>query len=35
MLPTTAEILDNPIATACGFALDIGKARFFTPGVAP
>jgi nicotinamide-nucleotide amidase len=34
MLPTTAEILDNPIGTACGFALDIGKARFFfTPGV--
>jgi nicotinamide-nucleotide amidase len=33
-LPTTAEILDNPIGTACGFALDIGKARFFfTPGV--
>lgn len=34
MLPTTAEVLDNPIGTACGFALDIGKARFFfTPGV--
>lgn len=34
MLPTTAEILDNPIGSACGFALDIGKARFFfTPGV--
>jgi nicotinamide-nucleotide amidase len=34
MLPTTAELLDNPIGTACGFALDIGKARFFfTPGV--
>src|SRR5437868_14425001 len=34
MLPTTAEMLDNPIGTACGFALDIGKARFFfTPGV--
>ena len=33
-LPTTAEVLDNPIGTACGFALDIGKARFFfTPGV--
>ena len=26
--------IDNPIGTACGFALDIGKARFFfTPGV--
>jgi nicotinamide-nucleotide amidase len=34
MLPTTSEILDNPIGTACGFALDIGNARFFfTPGV--
>jgi nicotinamide-nucleotide amidase len=34
MLPQTAEILDNPIGTACGFALDIGGARFFfTPGV--
>jgi nicotinamide-nucleotide amidase len=34
MLPSTAEIIDNPIGTACGFALDIGKARFFfTPGV--
>src|SRR5262247_600479 len=34
MLPTIAEVLDNPIGTACGFALDIGKARFFfTPGV--
>ena len=34
MLPETAEVLDNPIGTACGFAMDIGKARFFfTPGV--
>jgi nicotinamide-nucleotide amidase len=34
MLPATAEVLDNPIGTACGFAVDIGKARFFfTPGV--
>jgi nicotinamide-nucleotide amidase len=34
MLPTSAEMIDNPIGTACGFALDIGKARFFfTPGV--
>ena len=34
MLPSTAEMIDNPIGTACGFALDIGQARFFfTPGV--
>jgi len=34
MLPAGAELLDNPIGTACGFALDIGNARFFfTPGV--
>ena len=34
MLPRGAEVLDNPIGTACGFAVDIGKARFFfTPGV--
>ena len=34
MLPARAEMLDNPIGTACGFAMDIGKARFFfTPGV--
>ena len=34
MLPATAEVIDNPIGTACGFAVDIGRARFlFTPGV--
>ncbi|OLD77779.1 MAG: hypothetical protein AUG87_03260 [Candidatus Rokubacteria bacterium 13_1_20CM_4_70_14] len=34
VLPATAELIDNPIGTACGFALDIGRARFFfTPGV--
>jgi nicotinamide-nucleotide amidase len=34
MLPVSAEMIDNPVGTACGFALDIGKARFFfTPGV--
>lgn len=34
MLPAGAEMLDNPIGTACGFALDIKQARFFfTPGV--
>ncbi len=34
MLPQGSEILDNPVGTACGFAMDIGRARFFfTPGV--
>lgn len=34
MLPAGAEMIDNPIGTACGFALTIGDARFFfTPGV--
>jgi nicotinamide-nucleotide amidase len=34
MLPAGAEVLDNPVGTACGFAVDIGRARFyFTPGV--
>src|SRR5438552_4331675 len=34
MLPTTAEVIDNPIGTACGFAIDIGRARLlFLPGV--
>jgi competence/damage-inducible protein CinA-like protein len=34
MLPVGAEVVDNPVGTACGFALDIGRARFFfTPGV--
>jgi len=34
MLPEGAEMIDNPIGTACGFALDIHGSRFFfTPGV--
>ena len=34
MLPVGSEVIDNPIGTACGFALTIKKARFFfTPGV--
>ena len=34
MLPEGAEFIDNPIGTACGFAITIGRARFFfSPGV--
>ena len=34
MLPAGAELVDNPIGTACGFGVNIGKAIFyFTPGV--
>src|ERR1035437_3905066 len=34
MLPAGAEGVDNPVGTACGVALNIGRARFFfTPGV--
>ena len=34
LLPAGASKLDNPIGTACGFELQIGRARcFFTPGV--
>lgn len=34
MLPQGAEVLDNPIGTACGFSLKIdGALFFFTPGV--
>ncbi len=34
MLPRGAEVMDNPVGTACGFVLRIGAARFyFTPGV--
>ena len=34
MLPVGAEFIDNPVGTACGFAVNIGNARFFfTPGV--
>lgn len=34
MLPEGAEVLDNPVGTACGFAMQINRAWvFFTPGV--
>ncbi len=34
MLPAGAEVIDNPIGTACGFGITIGRAVFyFTPGV--
>ena len=34
MLPRGAERVDNPVGTACGFAVDVAGTRFFfTPGV--
>ncbi|NKB78166.1 MAG: CinA family nicotinamide mononucleotide deamidase-related protein [Gammaproteobacteria bacterium] len=34
MLPAGAELIDNPVGTACGFVITISRARFmFTPGV--
>ncbi|MEJ2762515.1 CinA family nicotinamide mononucleotide deamidase-related protein [Photobacterium sp. MCCC 1A19761] len=34
MLPEGAELLDNPIGTACGFAMKLNRAwLYFTPGV--
>ncbi len=34
MLPKTSELIDNPVGTACGFAINIRNSRFFfTPGV--
>ncbi|VVA48098.1 nicotinamide mononucleotide deamidase-related protein YfaY [Serratia ficaria] len=33
-IPANAEMLDNPVGTACGFALRLNKClMFFTPGV--
>ena len=33
-MPAVAEFIDNPMGSACGFAVNIGEARFFfTPGV--
>ncbi|SDJ62000.1 competence/damage-inducible protein cinA [Ferrimonas sediminum] len=34
MLPRSAVVVDNPVGTACGFRVRLGKAwLFFTPGV--
>ncbi|MBP2700625.1 CinA family nicotinamide mononucleotide deamidase-related protein [Photobacterium lucens] len=34
MLPEGAELIDNPVGTACGFAIKLNRAWiFFTPGV--
>ncbi|GAB6262179.1 CinA family nicotinamide mononucleotide deamidase-related protein [Photobacterium sp. R1] len=34
MLPEGAELLDNPVGTACGFMMKLNRAHlFFTPGV--
>lgn len=34
LLPASAEVIDNPVGTACGFALQLNKCLlFFTPGV--
>ncbi|MFT7532688.1 MAG: nicotinamide-nucleotide amidase [Gammaproteobacteria bacterium] len=34
LLPAGAEVIDNPVGTACGFIIDIQKIPFyFTPGV--
>ncbi|OAN18314.1 competence/damage-inducible protein A [Photobacterium jeanii] len=34
MLPEGAELLDNPVGTACGFAMKLNRATlYFTPGV--
>lgn len=34
MLPASATIIDNPVGTACGFKIKLGKATLvFTPGV--
>ena len=33
-IPATAEMIDNPVGTACGFALQLNRClMFFTPGV--
>ncbi len=33
-IPANAEVIDNPVGTACGFTLKLNRCRlFFTPGV--
>lgn len=33
-IPASAELIDNPVGTACGFALELNRCLiFFTPGV--
>ncbi|WP_313019982.1 nicotinamide mononucleotide deamidase-related protein YfaY [Atlantibacter hermannii] len=34
MIPASSEMIDNPVGTACGFAITLNRCRiFFTPGV--
>ncbi len=34
LIPASAEMIDNPVGTACGFALQLNRClMFFTPGV--
>lgn len=33
-IPASAELVDNPVGTACGFAMQLNRClMFFTPGV--
>ena len=35
-IPASAELVDNPVGTACGFAIKLNRClMFFTPGVPP
>lgn len=34
LIPASSEMIDNPVGTACGFAITLNRCRiFFTPGV--
>ena len=34
MIPASSEMIDNPVGTACGFAITLNRCRiYFTPGV--